>query len=284
MKDLTYGGVVFSSDASFIRASVAEILRNHPNVDHLLAVYSAKHTNLAIKTSVLNLGAAVYFVSFEDFGLPATVDLLDSLPSDRLAIVTFDLCRMLGNRLDLRLDRIQMRHPAVMRICVDPLPYIAKPWQVYFPYSLLSTKILGYGHSYAIEREWDKFKDGLRDDPCLPDLIGPILKRFTFIDRSSWRERPSFNVIQSGTLIREMYQRERDQLFESETGIKSLIRKLHASTQKMIPARTIPLDLKYLYGERNCYTMSDLPLDQFLRKEIDAVFDHTNELMRCLYD
>lgn len=284
MKDLTYGGVVFSSDASFIRESVAEILRHHPNVDLLLVVYSAKHTNLAIKTSVLNLGVSVYFVSFEDFGSPATVDLLDSLSSDRLAIAAFDLCRMLGNRLDLRLDRIQMRHPAVARICVDPLPYIAKPWQVYFPYSLLSTKILGYGHSYAIEREWDKFKDGLRDDPCLPDLIGPTLKPFTFIDRPFWRERPSFNVVQSGTVIREMYQRERDQLFESETGIKSLIRKLHSSTQQMIPARTIPLDFKHLYGERNYYTMCDLPLDQFLRKEIDAVFDHTNQLMRCLYE
>lgn len=283
MKDLTYGGVVFSCDASFIRASVEEVLRNHPNIDFLLAVYSVKYTNLAIKTSILNLGATVHFVSFEDFGSPSTVDLLDSLPSDRLAIVAFDLCRMLGNRLDLRLDRIQMRHPAVARICVDPLPYIAKPWQVYFPYSLLSTKILGYGHSYAIEREWDKFKDGLRDDPCDPEVIGSTLKPFTFIDRPSWRERPTYNLIQCSPIIRETYERERDRLFESETGIKSLIRKLHSSTQKMIPSRTIPLDLKHLYGEHNAYTMSNLPLDQFLRKEIDTIFDHTNNLMRCLY-
>lgn len=284
MKDLTYGGVVFSSNASFIRESVAEILRYHPNVDHVLAVYSAKHTMADIKTSILGLGHEVRFVSFEDFGSPSTVDLLDSLPSDRLAIVAFDLCRMLGNRLDLRLDRIQMRHPAVVRICIDPLPYIARPWQVYFPYSLLSTKILGYGHSYAIEREWDKYKDGLRDDPCLPEMIGPILKHFTFIDRPFWRNHPSFDVIQSGSIIREMYKTERDHLFESETGIKSLIRKLHAATQKMIPTRTIPLDLKHLYGSRNSFTMSDLPLDLFLRDEIISIYDHTNALMRCLYE
>lgn len=286
-RNLDYGLVTFTRSPSFAATTVLQFLDSRPDLKTVFLVHSGKHSAPEMVEGIQSAcaGHAAHAVSFEDLGRAEETEKLAAAPSAELCLIAVDLCRMLSNRLDSRLDKIQVRKRAAAKICVDPVPYIARPWQVYFPYSLLNKTWLGYNHSYAIEGEWGKYKDGKRGNPCDVDLIAPQIAPATFIDYCCWFEQPEVYTEPVSEQMRREYERYKAELFETESGIKALLAKLHKFVQGWCPWRTIPLDLKKLYQPGwGRVVKTDLPLDTYLYGEMMEVVNHTNALTRRLYD
>lgn len=286
-RNLDHGIVAFTRNPSFAAETVGRFLASRPDLKTVFAVYSGKYSTPEMVSALQAAcaGRAVHFVSFEQFGSAEATELLDALPVPELCLMAVDLCRMLGNRLDSRLDKIQVRKRAGAKICVDPVPYLARPWQVYFPYSLLNKTWLGYNHSYAIEGEWDKYKNGKRDNPCDVELIAPQIAPATFADTCCYFEQPDVYTEPVSAQARREYERYKAELFETESGIKAVLAKLHKFVQGWCPQRSIPLDLKKLYTPGfGRVVKTDLPLDTYLYGEMMEVINHTNVLMRRLHN
>lgn len=286
-RNVEQGFVAFTGNPEFAAQTVGHFVESRPEIKTAVVVYAGRFTAPEMVTAIQGaVGCASHAVLFEDFGSAETSDLMTGIPVDRLLLIAVDLCRMVSNKLDARLDKIQVRQKAAAKICIDPLPYIARPWQVYFPYSLLNKTWLGYNHSFAIEGEWKKFKDGLRDDPCDVNLIAPQIAPATFIDYCCHFDRPLEVYTEPvSERVQAEYEKYKASLFETETGVASLLAKLHKFVQGWCPQRTIPLDLKKLYQPGfGRIVKTDLPLDDYLYKEMMAIINHTNALTRSLYD
>lgn len=286
-RNLDHGLVAFTRNPRFAAETVEGFLSSRSDLRTVFAVYSGKHSapEMVNALQAVCAGRTAHFVMFEDFGSAENTELLASIPVPELCLIAVDLCRMLSNRLDSRLDKIQVRKRAGAKICVDPVPYLARPWQVYFPYSLLNKTWLGYNHSYAIEGEWEKYKDGKRPDPCAVDLIAPQIAPATFTDSCCYFQQPEVYTEPVSEQVRREYERYKAELFKTESGIKGVLAKLHKFVQGWCPQRSIPLDLKKLYTPGfGRVVKTDLPLDTYLHGEMMEVINHTNALMRRLHN
>lgn len=285
-RNLPHGLVAFTQSPSYAARVVSDFTASRPDLKTAVVVYHERFSAPEMVRAVQGAtGIPTQAISFADFGSAETGELLASIAVPDLLLIAIDLCRMLSNRLDSRLDKIQVRQRAGAKICIDPVPYIARPWQVYFPYSLLNKTWLGYNHSYAIEGEWKKYKDGLRDDPCAVDLIAPQIAPATFIDYCCWFQEPEIITLPVSANVRAEYEAYKTKLFAEEATINSVLAKLHKFVQAWEPQRTIPLDLKALYKPGfGRIVKTDLPLDTYLEKEMLEVIQHTNALTRSLHN
>lgn len=286
-RNFDHGCAIFTQTPGFAAQGVARCLEPRRDIRSVVIVYHERFTASEM-VAALRMATAreTYCIPFAEFDSPATSDLLSAIPLDSLCLVAVDLCRMLSNRLDTRLDKIQVRLKAAAKICIDPVPYLARPWQVYFPYSLLNKTWLGYNHSYAIEGEWKKYKEGLRDDPCRVELIAPQIAPATLIDYCCYFDQPLEVYTEAvSEKVKAEYEAYKAKLLAEESGIASVLTKLHKFVQAWCPQRTLPLDLKKMYQPGfGRIVKTDLKLDDYLFGEMTAIIEHSNALTRRLKD
>lgn len=280
------GFVCFNRNFEFALSKIKWFLASVTEIEQIVAVYSAKQTNPFFLAALQNAikTQEFYRVSFEDYANSENIEQMKAFDESKLLLIVFDISQMLGNRLDFRLDQIQVRQRARAKIVVEEFPYLVRPWQIYFPFSLLDKTLLGYNHSYAIEGEYKKYKDGLRTDPCAVKIIGEQIKPVTFIDYD--RVFPVFPEIieeQVSGNMRGEYETYKLALFETETGPAALLRKLDKFVQTLLPSRRVPFNLKKIYQpDFKRVVKTDLPLDNYLVAEMLEVMNHSNDLTNWL--
>lgn len=282
----THGFAVFTRSPEFTARALDTHLQSDPGVKHLLYVPNkATDPDLTERVRVVTekLGVALQVVPWETYALPTNVSLVESLPSDALAILLTDQRRTLGDRLDVRRQYMR-RKVARRRIVVDHAPYESVPWRVYFPFAFFDRSLLGYHHSYAIEQDYERFLDGqIETNPCDPGIIAAKTWKAAVVDpayATGFFRLPEVEMVRASTEHHRAYATYRDGLFEHERSIKSVTSKLTKWAQNRYPQRSLPTDLKRIYDPgftRIVHT--DLPFDRWMVGEILGVMHHTNKLL-----
>ncbi len=281
------GFVYFSRNFDFALNKIQWFLTELPEIKQVVVVYSAKHMNpfslSALQTVATN--QEFYKISFEDYGNSENIEKMKAFDESKLLMIVFDISHMLSNRLDFRLDQIQVRQRARAKIVIEEFPYFVRPWQFYFPYSLLDKTLLGYNHSYAIEGEYKKYKDVLRGNPCAVEIIGQQVAPVTFIDYEKvFPVLPEIIEEKASEKLRADYEFYKLNLFQTETAPASLLRKLDKFVQTQMPCRRVPFNLKEIYQPNfSRVVKTDLPLDNYLAAEMLELMAHSNELTSYLY-
>ena len=83
-----------------------------------------------LSEAIENSGVNLDVISFEDYGTPANMYKVGSIPSDQLLLIILDMRFMIANRLDTRLDYLQNMHRAHKKVVIEALPYMVQPWKV----------------------------------------------------------------------------------------------------------------------------------------------------------
>lgn len=285
MSDLSRGFAVYSSNDNFIINTVKIYLSTNFYED--IVIVTTEKDDLLSNTiiSSLNNQSRLFSTSFENYGNPEVQEYITGRNPNKLLMIVIDLYKMLGNRLDKRLDAIQVRQKAKSKIVIDPFPYYVNPWKIYFPYSLLNKNWLQYNHSYAIEGEWNKWKNGTRlSDPCDENLIVGSVKHCTFIDYEKYFSEPEVITQTTSYEIKKEYEKYKLGLFETEATPKALLHKLDKFVQELCPWRSIPIDLKKVYkADFKKIIKTDLKIDGYLLSEINSLIGHSNNLTSGFY-
>ena len=278
------GFVVFTRRVPFAASILSRYLELDPTIAHV--VYAPHHVATSpelddqITRVTAERGVSLLVTPFDRCADPAVVAAVAALPADRLAIVTADLRRMVADRLDPRRTHLR-RHRARKKIVIDRLPYEVAPWRTFFPFATVDRHLLGYNHSYAIEREYEKHLDGRREDnPCDARLLAEATWRAAFVDEPGYFDRrPEVVTLAASAADHAEYARVRDALFDGEKTITAVKTKLSKWIQARYPARTVPLDLRRVYDALDRIVATDLPFDRWLVGEIAAIQDHTDALL-----
>lgn len=277
------GFAVFTRRPTFAFSTIGHYLTADRAITHVLFVpNAATHAQFTegITRVCGSLDVALTVAPWESYGTPANVARVEALPSEGLAIVLADQRRTLGNRLDVR--RTYMRRKAARkRIVVDVLPYEVDAWRVYFPFAFFDRSLLGYHHSYAIEQDYERFRDGGLDvNPCDPERIAAATWQAAIVDDVSGLGPFTDIEIKASAEHHAAYAVFRDSLFESEKSIASVKSKLARWISERYPKRAIPHDLKAVYAaDFRMMVRTDLPFDCWLAREITGLAQHTNTLI-----
>jgi len=278
------GFAIFTQRPTFTFETLDAYFRADPSISHVLYVPNAA-THVQTTDAIERLARAhnliVSVSPWETYGTPANVASVAALPSDSLAIILADQRRTIGNRLDVRRGYMR-RKAARKRIVVDVLPYEVAPWRVYFPFAFFDRSLLGYHHSYAIEQDYDRWLDGgLPQNPCDAERIASLTWKGAIVDRQI-RGLPTFfaKMLLVSAEHHAEYAAFRDGLFASEKSITSVKTKLARWITERYPGRTIPHDMRHLYGRaEHRFVRTDLPFDEWLSLEVDSLVTHTNRLL-----
>lgn len=273
-----HGFVVITEDPTFASEKIADLIREDGGFRHVVYV-PHEHSDPRLGRMLSARGAEI--VLFGEYGAPDNVQRIAALPPDGLLIIVSDLHRMVGNRLDLRLQYLYTRHRARKKVVVDSVPYEAQPWRVFFPLGLVDKHLLAYNHSYAIEQDYDKFLDGYIDhNPCAAETIAAKTKNAVFVDRDHiFGREPEVTEVPAGEHLAE-YERYRDELFVTQKSITGVKKRLDAWVQERFPERSVPVDLRSIYAGLGRLVVTDLPFDRWLVSEIRGLIRHTDTLMR----
>ncbi len=281
------GFAVFSREATFSAGVVERYLHLDRAVKHVVLVHHDETAPVFVER--LGLACAELHVSFRpvlwsEYGEPGNVAHVGALPSAGLAFVSVDHHKTVHDRLDVRRGYIR-RKAARKKVAVDAIPYEVLPWRVYFPFAFFDRDLLGYHHSYALEQDHEKFLDGsAAEDPCAAERIAGLVWRCAVVDgRPVFARRPVVEEVAASPAEHVQYAVVRDGLFATEKSISAVKSKLARWIQDRHPTRSIPTDLKRVYApDFTRIVATDLPFDRWLCREITALMDHTDELLRLL--
>lgn len=276
---------MFTGSDSFAAATLGGNL--HRDVRRALLIPNAATRPsllVAMHETLASRGVEVIEKPWEAYGQPDNVRAVEELDSSGLAMVLLDQRRTVANRLDKRRGYMR-RKRALQRVVIDVVPYEVLPWRAFFPFAFFDRSLLGYHHSYALEQDYERYLDGaLSENPCAAERLVERTRHSAFVDSARFfMRRPKVATIGASPQHHDDYARVRGELFERETSILAVKRKLAAWIQERYPARDVPLDLKRVYkADFKRLVHTDLPFDRWLADEIKSLMDHT-DLMFELY-
>jgi hypothetical protein len=267
--------VIYSKNDLFVRSCINKHIDIY-DPKHIVCVYGGK--------SAPELNCDNY-VRFRDYNDSTNVGYMSSIDFSDTLLIVHEMENMLGNRLDKGLDKIQVRHKIKYKIVIQRAPYIVDPWRFYFPYSCFDKSLLGYAHSYAIERDYNKYLEGDLSNPCNPVKIGKSCAPYTLIDYEDFFANiPTFEIIKVSEGIKSDYNRLKASLFENHSTIIPIMRELYDFARSSILFHNLPINFKKIYTDIGFnFICSDLPIDTYLANNIANIISHTNLLTRTLY-
>ncbi len=295
MNKLLYPGgfVIFSDNEEYEQTLIKEYLELDPVVQNIVLVYSQK--NKVDWTEWLKqFGKYVLTVPFEEYNQIQYAGNIENLDRTKTLMIIKDV-RFMEKRLDKRLSLMQITHTCYKKILIDAYPYEVDKYRIYYPYSFFDKSLLGYSHSYAIERDINNYED----DDSLPNpfVIEDIVKMIapaTFINYSKLFK---FEIIEHVHKVTEEqlkgYEELKEELFilyeAGKIGDKKLASQLQKYAKSILPEYSIPTDLKKIYPLRNETEIhihrTNLKIDENVTMpELKKLINDENELVKQLYE
>lgn len=295
MNKLLYPGgfVIFSDNEEYEKGLIKEYLELDPVVENIVFVYSQK--NKVDWSEFLNFfGKEVLIVPFEDYNKIEYAGAIEKLNLQKTLMIIKDVHYM-EKRLDSRLALMQNKHMCYKKIIIDSYPYEVQKYRVYYPYSFFDKTLLGFSHSYAIERDIENYENGLKTDN--PFMIEDIVKQIapaTFINYSKLFKFKMIEHVHEVTKEQfQGYEELKEELFilyeAGKIGDKKLAQQLQKYAKSILKEYSIPTDLKKLYLLRNEKELhihrTNLKIDENVTMpELRELVDTENEFVKQLYE
>jgi hypothetical protein len=251
-----------------------------------LCVY-AKKSRLIDGTLLWLANMDVRLVEFADYGKDVEEALMDDDEATLIVVGLSDMIRP-SNRCDIRFEYMYNFAKPGAKYVLDHVPFLQEKWRTWYPYGVIDPAILLYPHSYAIESAYRNYQEEIvEDDPLEIEWIIKRTAPYTEIDYQKYFEFGiRFKVHEVTPEQRKHYLKLKNELFNTCTTVKPIIRGLAKYCQSILPERNmfIRLDKMYRLQEDTMIHMTDLNVDWYLRSEIERVVSETNQLTEGLYE
>jgi len=295
MNKLLYPGgfVIFSDDEEYEKAIIKDYLELDPIVQNIVFVYSQKN-KVDWSEFLSQFGKYVLTVPFEDYNKIEYAGIIENLDRTKTLMIIKDV-RFMEKRLDKRLSLMQITHTCYKKIVIDAYPYEVEKYKIYYPYSFFDKSLLGYSHSYAIERDINNY---LEDDSLPnPFIIEDVVRRIvpaTYINYSKLFKFEMIEHIHNVTEVQfQGYEELKDELFilyeAGKIGDKKLTSQLQKYAKSILKEYSIPTDLKKIYTLKDENEIhihrTNLKIDENVcMPEFRKLIEDENELVRQLYE
>jgi len=295
MNKLLYPGgfVIFSNDDEYEKTLIKEYLELDPVVQNIVFVYSQK--NKVDWSGFLNqFDKFVHIVPFEEYNKIEYAGVIENLDRNKTLMIIKDV-RFMEKRLDERLSMMQITHTCYKKIVIDAYPYEVGKYRIYYPYSFFDKTLLGYSHSYAIERDIDNFE--LDDSLPNPFVIKDIVKKIAPATFINYSKLLNFGIVEHVHEVTEGqlkgYEELKEEIFilyeAGKIGDKKLVQQLQKYARSILPEYSIPSDLKKVYkmkDEKEIHIhRTNLKIDEnVIMPEFLKLIKDENELVRQLYE
>jgi len=172
------------------------------------------------------------------------------------------------------------------KISVDTCPFISVPWRTWFHFGITNRPYGRYDYSYAAETDWHKARDGISDyDPfSLDEMLA-----FSNLDGAvSVRRGAYFTGINVVTVdvqpdIIAQYNDLRDELFETQSSIKPVLRKLAQFARAHCPQRRVPQPHTFFRRPTGqTIVKTNLKIDDYLAGQLLDLMHLTNNYLEAL--
>lgn len=295
MNKLLYPGgfVIFSNSEEYEQNIIKEYLELDSVVKNIVFVYSKKNT-IDWSEWLNQFEKRVLTVPFEDYDNIEYAGVIENIDRQKTLMIIKDV-RYMEKRLDKRLSLMQIKHMCYKKIVIDAYPYEVNKYKIYYPYSFFDKTLLGYSHSYAIERDINKYED----DDSLPNpfVIEDIVKMIvpaTFINYSKLFKFKIIEHVHEATKTQlQEYEDLKDELFilyeAGKIGDKKLITQLQKYVKSILTEYSIPTDLKKIYPLKDEAEIhihrTNLNVDENVcMSEFRRLIEEENEFVRQLYE
>ncbi len=295
MNKLLYPGgfVIFSDSEEYEQNLIKEYLELDPVVKNIVFVYSQK--NKVDWTEFLGQFVKfVFAVPFEEYNKIEYAGIIENLNLRETLMIIKDV-RFMEKRLDERLSLMQIKHQCYKKIVIDAYPYEVQKYRIYYPYSFFDKTLLGYSHSYAIERDINNYENDMKTDN--PFVIETIIKQIapaTFINYSKLFKFDIIEHIHEVTAEQyQGYEELKEELFilyeAGKIGDKKLTQQLQKYAKSILKEYSVPTDLKKLYPlkdekEVNIHR-TDLKIDKNVTvPRLRKLVNEENEFVKQLYE
>lgn len=295
MNKLLYPGgfVVFSDNEEYEKSLIKDYLELDPVVQNIVFVYSQK--NKVNWSEFLNqFGKFVLTVQFEEYDKIEYAGVIENIDRTKTVMIIKDV-RFMEKRLDKRLSLMQITHTCYKKIVIDAYPYEVQKYRIYYPYSFFDKTLLGYSHSYAIERDINNYED----DDSLPNpfIINDIVKKIAPATFINYQKLFNFEIKEHvHEVTKEQlkgYEELKEELFilydAGKIGDKKLVQQLQKYAKSILPDYSIPTDLKKIYALKDEHEINihrtNLNVDENVcMPEFRKLIEDENELVRELYE
>ncbi|MDD3051954.1 MAG: hypothetical protein PHR06_12540 [Candidatus Cloacimonetes bacterium] len=287
------GFVIFSDNEDFEKSLISEYLELDHVIENIVFVYSKK--NKVDWSVFLNFfGKNLLTVPFEEYNQIEYAGAIEKLNLQKTLMIIKDL-RFMEKRLDSRLALMQGKHKCYKKIVIDDYPYWVQKYRIYYPYSFFDKTLLGYSHSYAIERDIDNYENDMKTDN--PFVIENIIKQIapaTFINYSKLFKFDIIEHIHEVTAEQyQGYEELKEELFilyeAGKIGDKKLTQQLQKYAKSILKEYSIPTDLKKLYSLKDENEIhvhrTDLKIDENVTMPgLRKLVNEENEFVKQLYE
>lgn len=295
MNKLLYPGgfVIFSDDEEYEKGIIKDYLELDPVVQNIVFVYSKKN-KVDWSEFLGQFEKYVLTVPFEDYNKIEYAGIIENLDRTKTLMIIKDVMFM-EKRLDKRLSLMQITHTCYKKIVIDAYPYEVEKYKIYYPYSFFDKSLLGYSHSYAIERDINNY---LEDDSLPnPFIIEDVVRRIVPATYINYSKLFKFDMIEHIHNVTEVqfqgYEELKDELFilyeAGKIGDKKLTSQLQKYAKSILKEYSIPTDLKKIYTLKDENEIhihrTNLKIDENVcMPEFRKLIEDENELVRQLYE
>lgn len=172
------------------------------------------------------------------------------------------------------------------KLSVDTCPFISVPWRTWFHFGITNHTYGRYDYSYAAETDWKKAQDDLSDyDPfSLDEML-----TFSRLDGTvSVKRGTYFTDIQIVTVdvlpdIVDQYNDLRDELFETESGINPVLRKLIQFARSHCKQRRVPqMHIAFKRPRSIQIVKTNLKIDDYLVEQLLSRMQLVNNYLEAM--
>lgn len=175
-----------------------------------------------------------------------------------------------GNRTAMVFEILFNKTSELYKVSIDTIPFISKPWRLWFHFGITGVPYEEYTYSYIAESHYEAWRNGLRDEnPFSLDRVLCWGKGRITSTYATYFAPISPKVIHLPDEIHNAYQSRKARLFQEETSVAKILRELNAFAQSACPARQIPTSQKFFAKEKHDICVTDLPVDRWLVSEIN---------------
>jgi hypothetical protein len=294
MNKLLYPGgfVIFSDNEEYEKTLIKEYLELDPVVHNIIFVYSQKN-KVDWSEFFSQFKKIILSVPFEEYNKIEYAGEIEGLDLQKTLMIIKDV-RFMEKRLDERLTLLQIKHQCYKKIVIDAYPYEVDKYRIYYPYSFFDKTLLGYSHSYAIERDINAYEE----DNTLPNpfVIEGIVKKITTATFINYSKLFKFEIIEHVHKVTEEqlsgYEELKEELFilyeAGKIGDKKLAQQLQKYAKSILPEYSMPTDLKKIYPLRNDKEfhahITDLKIDiNVIMPEFRKLIEDENKFVELLY-
>jgi len=229
----------------------------------------------------------IAFIDFENYG-SSTKEVLQDNENNALVVLGISDMMTPANRCDQRYEYAFNYSKYGCKYSIDTVPFKDEIWRIMWPYSLLRTTIMEYNHSFAAESAYRAWQDGrLAERPLqVPWIVSKVGEHTKMHYQKFFDFEINFDEHHVTDEQQEEYYVLKEELFDTKTNIKSIIKGLTDYAKSICPERNIFSDMKKLYNirEEMTFHVTDLKVDLYLRSEIERIVSETNDLTEALYE